>query len=1018
MLVNKAVGSPRQESPENQVRISNRQIPRLEVDLTRAKSMCVPVLIAKFGDLMKVVVLSEQREPKDLPRVIYFSRFAIHQSRVATSHNSHAQHSFGHSKSAFLIDRACRLEMDLTPAPSTQTPFLIVAESAFRARLFPTPTRMSDTDAAMPRLSLLEYFQPNSRPQNEIAITWRRGYRMVRLSYGELLRSATRFARELEARGIQKGDRVLLWGENSGEWVAAFLGCLFRGAVSVPMDAIADSNFAGRVAEQAGVRLAVLGRGLSLPGSQIPTILFDESSGDSSFSADGAFPPPPFGRNDPVEIVFTSGTTSEPRGVVLTHGNLLANLEPLEKEIANYRRYERFVHPLRFLDLLPLSHVFGQLLGIFLPQILGGTSVFLGTLNPAEVIHAIRQERVSVLVTVPRLVESLRGQIERDLAARDRLDAFHREFDAAEGQHFLARWWRFRKIRRRFGWKFWAIISGGAALPAAAEQFWKRLGYAVVQGYGLTETTSLVSVNHPFRTGQGSIGKSLPGLELKLSEGGEILVRGENVASGYWKDSAVSPVLDPDGWFHTGDLGAQGADGNLYFKGRQKNVIVTPAGLNVYPGDLEAELRKELEVRDCVVVGLARDGNAEPCAVLLLRETPAPAGAASPIAPPGDAEAIVQRANSRLAPFQQMRRWMVWPGSDFPRTPTQKPVLRHIEETVQSELGGHSASSAASRSSTSSSSSSSGPIEELLARLAHGAGKNESGGKLQLNSIERVELMSALEDRYQVDLSEAAFTQADTVASLEKLIAEPMALARTYHYPRWAQSWPVRWIRAAAFYTLVRPAMLLLGWPRVRGRANLRGVAGPVLVVANHIAFIDPGFVLQALPARLRHRLAVAMDGELLETMRKPPEGTRFFTHLLLQAQYLLVVTLFNVFPLPQRAGFRKSFAFAGELIDRGWSVLVFPEGVRTRTGKMSPFRAGIGLLATRLGVPVVPVRIDGLFERKVEDSKWARPGEIKVGIGAPVKFSEATPAEEIARDLQQRVEVLKKEAPEPEHLR
>jgi len=225
MLVNGAVGSPRQESREDLVRISNRQIPRLEVDLTRAKSMCVPVLIAKFDDLTKVVVLSEQREPKDLSRATYFSRFAIHQSRVTTSRNSHGQRSFGHSKTAFLIDRACRLETDLNPTQSTQIPFLIVAEFAFRARAyFPTRTRMSDTDAAMPRLSLLEYFQPNSRPQNEIAVKWRRGYRMARLSYGELLRSATRFARELEARGIQKGDRVLLWGENSGEWVAAFLG--------------------------------------------------------------------------------------------------------------------------------------------------------------------------------------------------------------------------------------------------------------------------------------------------------------------------------------------------------------------------------------------------------------------------------------------------------------------------------------------------------------------------------------------------------------------------------------------------------------------------------------------------------------------------------------------------------------------------------------------------------------------------------------------------------------------------
>ena len=344
---------------------------------------------------------------------------------------------------------------------------------------------------------------------------------------------------------------------------------------------------------------------------------FESSGGDRRVSD---FTPQAGERGDPIEIVFTSGTTAEPRGVVLTHGNLLANLRPIETEIAKYRRYERIFHPLRILDLLPLSHVFGQLLGIFIPQVLGATCVFLDTLNPAEVTRAIRAERVSLLVTVPRLIESLRDHVERDLELRGQREKFERDVRACEGEHFLKRWWRFRAIRRKFGWRFWAIVSGGAALPAAAERFWDRLGYAVIQGYGLTETTSLVSLNHPFRLGKGSIGKTLPGLEVRLADDGEILVRGENVASGYWKDAGVSSVLDADGWFHTGDLGERDTSGNLYFKGRQKNVIVTPEGLNVFPQDLEAELRKEAGVRDCVVVGLARDGNAEPCAVLLLRE--------------------------------------------------------------------------------------------------------------------------------------------------------------------------------------------------------------------------------------------------------------------------------------------------------------------------------------------------------------------------------------------------------------
>ncbi|MGA9939637.1 MAG: AMP-binding protein [Candidatus Acidiferrales bacterium] len=841
---------------------------------------------------------------------------------------------------------------------------------------------------AMPRQSLLEYFRPDSRPSKEIAVVWRRGYRTIRWSYGELLGTATGFAEILRSRGVGKGDRVLLWGENSGEWIAGFLGCLLQGAIVVPMDAIAEKGFARRVAEQAGVKLAIVAHGLSSPLEDSRTLLLEHLGDLASDRPARDFSPATMGPDDAIEIVFTSGTTAEPRGVVLTHRNLLANLAPIEKEIARYRRYERFVHPLRFLDLLPLSHVFGQLLGIVLPQIIGGTSVFLDTLNPAEVARAIRDERVSLLVTVPRLIESLRDQIERDLAARGQIERFWRDYGAAEHEHFLKRWWRFRAIRRRFGWKFWAVISGGAALPAAAEEFWTRLGYAVIQGYGLTETTSLVSLNHPFRLGRGSIGKALPGLDVRLSDEGEILVRGENVASGYWKDARIVPVLDADGWFHTGDLGERDANGNLYFKGRRKNVIVTPEGLNVYPGDLEAELRKEPEVRDCVVVGLARDGNAEACAVLLLRDSSAARESAE-----ATAEAVVRRANERLAPFQQMRRWFVWPGQDFPRTPTQKPILRRIVEVVEARRGTDGRPPATA-----------GPLGELLARVLRGRAAQGGGERLNLSSIERVELMGALEDRYQVDLSETEYASADTVQALERLVEQPPPGAAGFRYPRWPQSWPVRIVRAVVFNLLARPAMLILGWPTVRGRDRLRDTKGPVLVVANHVTFFDPAYIQEGLPERFRKRLAVAMDGELLESMRTPPAGTGFFKGLVDRVTYFLVVSIYNVFPLPRRAGFRKSFAFAGDLIDRGWNVLVFPEGERARTTRMNPFRAGIGLLATRLGVPVVPMRFDGVAEARQAGKHLVGPGRIKVWIGAPVQYKEGEAAEEIARDLERRV--------------
>ncbi|MGC1685483.1 MAG: AMP-binding protein [Candidatus Acidiferrales bacterium] len=839
--------------------------------------------------------------------------------------------------------------------------------------------------------SLAEYFKSDSRPSREIAVVWHSGFRTDRWSYGTLLSVASQFARELESRGISRGDRVLIWGGSSGEWLAVFLGCLLRGAVSVPMDAIASPEFARRVADEAKVRLAVIAR--DLPAIEgIPTLTLDDLRASLSVHVKSPYNPPKLQREDILEIVFTSGTTAEPRGVVLTHGNILSGLEPIETEIAKYRRYERFFHPLKLLNLLPLSHVFGQILGIFIPQILGGTAIFLDSLRPGEVAATIRRERVSVLVTVPRLIESLRDKLERDLEAEGKLDAFYLDLAAAEKESFLKRWWRFRKIHSRFGWKFWALISGGAALRSEEEKFWSRLGYAVIQGYGLTETASLISVNHPFKLGEGSIGKVLPGQEVKLDENGELMVRGENIAAGYWKGGQLTP-LGVGGWFRTGDFADRDDEGRLYFRGRQKNVIVTPEGMKVFPEDLEAELRKNRSVRDCVVLGLdvKGDGNAEACAVLLLRETGGDANAV--------AESAVRQANQSLASYQQIRRWFLWKDQDFPRTPTQKPVLAKIREVVTAEMERREPAQAIPASA----------LTELISQITHRKPGQPSPGDelssdLNLSSVDRVELMSALEDRYQVDLSEKRFSEAKTVGDLEQLLTAPAAPAQEFVYPRWAQRWPFRVWRFLIYYALTWPATMILAAPRVSGRKRIRTAEGPFLVVSNHVTYLDVGFVLAGLPFRIRHHLATAMDGERLAAMQLPPAEFSFPRRLLERLKYFLVVSLFNVFPLPRRSGFRESFSYAGELIERGESVLIFPEGELTNDGSVATFHGGIGLLASQLKVPVVPVRIDGLFEIRQAGKRMARPGTVRVTIGEPVKFPpEATP-DEITQELRHRV--------------
>ena len=834
--------------------------------------------------------------------------------------------------------------------------------------------------------SLADLLQLYRKYDDDVAFVYHRGYRTLRWTYRQTAELAYRFARELENRKIAKGDRVLLWGTNSPEWIAAFLGCILRGVVVVPMDRIAAPDFTHRVARDVAAKLIVCSSTLMSADKTQPCLELETLSETLAQLPGADSPAADISPDDPAEIVFTSGTTAEPRGVVLTHRNLLASLGPIEREIPKYLKYERIFHPIRFLNLLPLSHVFGQFMAVLIPPLIGGAVIFQESFSPREVVDSIRRERVSVLVTMPRAMESLKQQIEREFPRA------MAKFSSAEKQHFLWRWWRFRKIHRQFGWKFWAMISGGAALDANTEEFWRRLGYVVVQGYGLTETSSLISLNHPFKVGQRSIGKVLPGREMKLDqETGEILVRGDNVARQYWQGRELKPVTGEDGWFHTGDLGAVDQEGNLYFKGRNKNVIVTPAGLKVYPEDLEQALRRQPEVRDCVVVGVARGGNAEACAVLLLRD-----GAS--------ADAVVAQANQSLADFQKIRCWLDWPDEDFPRTSTQKPKLELIRQAAENQLTGRSATSAPA-----------GTLQQLIQGIAGHPVTMNPGARLEddlnLSSLDRVELMSAIEDRYQIDLRDREFSQVNTVADLEELLKKSSSQTETREYPYspWATRWPVTWIRVFIYYLLVWPATMILAKPRIVGRERLRNLRGPVLVISNHITELDIGFIAAALTPGLRYRLATAMAGEKLRDMRHPPREWFFLRRWYAQLQYMLVTALFNVFALPQKAGYQQSFNYTGRLVDRGHSILIFPEGRRTETGEMAEFRKGIGLLATRLNLPVVPMRIDGLFPLKQQKKIFAKPGTVRVRVSDPVKFESTEGAEEIAKRLQEIVEALSK---------
>ncbi|SVD34723.1 uncharacterized protein METZ01_LOCUS387577, partial [marine metagenome] len=289
----------------------------------------------------------------------------------------------------------------------------------------------------------------------------------------------------------------------------------------------ASPEFLKRVASLVGARIVIADKSLtandltSVDVWPIETLLTKESTASRShedISGDLI-------SRDLAEIMFTSGATSEPKGVEITHGNVLANIVPVEQEITKYLKYGRPFLPLRFLNLLPLSHMFGQAMATFIPPMLDSITVFMRGFNPTDIVRQIRSQRVSVLVCVPKILDVLRKHIESQIPEASE--------PAVANEYVAKRWWRYRKVHKLFGYKFWAFVVGAAPLSEDLERFWSKLGFLVIQGYGLTETAPIVTLNHPFRTRQGSVGSPIGGVEIKIAEDGEILVKGENVTSGY-----------------------------------------------------------------------------------------------------------------------------------------------------------------------------------------------------------------------------------------------------------------------------------------------------------------------------------------------------------------------------------------------------------------------------------------------------------------------------------------------------
>jgi long-chain acyl-CoA synthetase len=871
-----------------------------------------------------------------------------------------------------------------------------------------THSPLATLESVRPHLAtLVEDFR---RHDAQTAVVVYRGNRRYATSYAELAELTGRFSAELARRGIETGERVVIWGENSAEWIAAFFGCLLRGVIAVPLDLAGSAAFAARVVADVAPRM-VVGDPTLLSTLPETTPLLALSAFREALPAEPLFTVgAAVTDQSPLQIIFTSGTTSEPKGVVHTHKNVLASVGPIEREMQKYLKYERWVHPLRFLHSLPLSHVFGQFMGLWVPALLAAEVHFELQLEPARLIATIHRERISVLAAVPRVLELLKAHF---LTKYPPLAA---ELSAARGESALKHWWRFRKIHSALGFKFWAIVCGGASLPQELEEFWNTLGFALIQGYGLTETAALVTLNHPFKIGKGTIGKPLPGRDVRIGENGEILVRGDMLSTATWQGGQLQH-RDQE-WLNTGDMAVQDASGELRFLGRKSDVIVTPSGMNIHAADLEAAVNRQPGVSACAVVSCATSQPPEPVAVVTFSGTDQ------------QLQAAIRAANHDLAEYQQIRNWLRWPELNFPYTSTGKLLRRKIAEWACAAL--------AVRDTISSAAGDADPLLHLIAGItgAQPAAATDASllsEHLRLDSLGRVQLQSALEQRLGIELPDNAVESVTTLGELRSLLrapnpvvtsseqppaqtpAHPPALTRSaspttpqdnHIYPHWPWRTPVQWLRVTFVETIMRPLVWLLAAPRVVCQTTDLP-DGPLLIIANHVTSYDPALILYALPPKLRRRVAIAMSGEMLLDFRKARPQQEFSLRILGPLAYLAITALFNVFPLPRSSGFRRSFAHAGEAMNRGYSVLIFPEGHRSEDGQIHPFRPGIGLLALQSQVAILPAALEGLGELKRSTARWFRSGKLTIHVGPIVPFGHASEPAELTLALEEAIRKL-----------
>ena len=789
------------------------------------------------------------------------------------------------------------------------------------------------------------------------ALLFKPAFRYQRWSYSRLWNESGQVATLLQRRGLTKGDQVILWGPNSPHWVLIFFGCIRAGVILVPLDLRSAPDYVAKVVSRTDPKLAFTSR--STPKGEVdlgsPEITFEELE-----AAIQGLPQPEqvdIAPDDLAEIMFTSGTTGDPKGVMLTHRNLTTNIEGVSQYISCKTSS-------RLLSVLPLSHMYEQMGGLFIVLYHGASVTYPTSRQPTVLVRTMRERGITIMLLVPQALELLMNGIEREVKRQGREALWDRLLRIAESTPFPLRRLLFRRVHKQFGGKLDFIVSGGAALDQDLGRKWELLGVKIVQGYGTTEASPVIS-NHSLRERRlDSAGRPLPNVEVKISSDGEILARGNNITPGYWRAPEETAAAFDGDWYKTGDLGFLDHKGFLRVQGRKKDMIVLPNGQNVFPEDMEAVLAKHPNVTDATVVGLTRGSSVEVHAALILDDA-------------DTAQEVVSWTNGQLAEQQRIRGFTVWVDEDFPRTHTLKVKKGVVVDTI---LGKIQPEAPAVSPAGGSPAGGAGSLLQIIGEVSkrHAVEVRDDATldrDLGLDSLGRLELLLAIEEELGVYMDDSQLDPEMTVGALEALVEEGSKNPPMMSFPGWGMQWWCRILRGFLQRAVIFPLVSLPYGLKVVGRENLEGITGPVLFASNHNLGLDNPLIIKAVPLKWRRRMAVAGAADLWKN----------------PVWWIMNPLLANAFPFAKEGSIRPSLENMGKIMDNGWSVLIYPEGELTIGGPIKPFMNGTGLVAVEERIPVVPLRL--CIRKLGSPARFPvlRRGKVEIRLGEPLTFSPGT---------------------------